>query len=314
MEPFKWGVIGDEEKANAFVADLPNTISQHILYGFMPDDKSNSSTLPTSHIFTNLQQLLQSDADAIYIASPYQQHYAQVKQCLLQGKPVLCERPIASNADELKHLIQLSEHNHVFMMEAMWIRFLPSIKKVLSIISSGAIGEIVSVKASVSYNAADTNQPVFNSSGGTLFDLGIYPVFLSTLLLGKPEYVQATGKMKKDGENDFFSAFLSFEGGQYAFIETSKLNRGTSAATITGDKGSIQIKNPWTIKPEGIEVDFFDGTKVLHKSERQGFGMQFELNEVQECVQNNEIESQLYCHHFNLDVIETMDEIRKQLQ
>ena len=314
MDEFKWGIVGTAEKAQAFAADLPNTSGQHVFYAFVATNSDTTMNVAVPHTFNNLQDLLQSDVDAIYIASSYDQHYAQVKQCLLHGKPVLCERPIAANAEELKHLIQLSEHNNVFMMEALWIRFLPSIKKVLSIISSGAIGEIVSVKASVSYKPADSTQAMLNSGGGALFELGIYPVFLSTLLLGKPEYVQATGKLKEGGENDFFSAFLSYEGGQYGFIETTKVARGTSSAIITGDKGAIQIKNPWSVKPEGIEVDFFDGTKVLHKSEWEGYGLQFELNEVYECVQNREIESQLYCQHFSLDVLETMDDIRKQIQ
>lgn len=313
MEQFKWGIIGSEEKAKKFLADLPNTAGQHVLHALVLPDAKSADWPQVPEVFSSFNNLLGSDVDAIYIATPFEQHYAQVKQCILHGIPVLCERPIAANSTELKHLIDLSEHNRVFMMEAMWIRFLPSIKKVLSVISSGAIGEITSVKASVSYKQTDADY-LLHHSNEALFELGLYPVFLSTLLLGKPEYVQAKGKLKEGGESDFFSAFLSYEGGQYAFIETTKLVRGTSSATITGDKGSIQIKNPWSAKPEGIEVDFFDGTKVLHKSEWEGYGLQFELNEVYECVQNGEIESQLYCHHFSLDVLETMDEIRNQLQ
>jgi scyllo-inositol 2-dehydrogenase (NADP+) len=77
---------------------------------------------------------------------------------------------------------------------------------------------------------------------------------------------------------------------------------------------SIKIKNPWTIKPEGIEVDFFDGSKVLHKSEWDGQGLYFELDEVYECLQQGVIESQLYCHHFSLDVMESLDDIRRQIR
>jgi predicted dehydrogenase len=313
MDDFKWGVVGPVEKAEAFAADVSNTLGQHILHAFVPSTRlSAADTITIPHIYHDIHQLLQSDVDAVYIASPYHQHYAQVKQCLLQGKPVLCERPIAGNAEELRHLMQLSKHNHVFMLEAMWIRFLPGIKKMLSIISSGAIGEIISVKASVSYKPGNEAQAILHSGSGTLFELGIYPVFLSTLLLGKPEYVQAKGKLKGD-ESDFFSAFLSYEGGQYAFIETTGLTQNMSSATITGDKGLLQIKNLWSAKPEGMEVDFFDGTKVWHQSEWKGHGLQFEVSEVYECVENNEIESQLYCHHFSLDVMETMDTIRKQI-
>jgi scyllo-inositol 2-dehydrogenase (NADP+) len=314
MDQLKWGLIGSVEKAHAFISDLQFATYQHQLQSLLIIDNASNNSFEGTEVFTDLYQFLQSDIDAVYISSPYTMHYAQVKQCLLNGKAVLCERPIAQNAEELVHLMKISEHNHTFMMEAMWIRFMPSIKKVLSIISSGAIGEIVSVKASLAYKPGHSAAISQNPGGGALFELGIYPVFLCTLLLGKPDYVQATGRMQESGEDDFFSAFLSYENGQYGFIETNKIARGDSAAVIMGDKGSIQIKNPWNIKPEGIEVDFFDGSKVLHKSEWEGQGLYFELDEVYECLQQGVIESQLYCHHFSLDVMESLDDIRRQIR
>ena len=310
MNPLIWGFIGSIEKAKTFLSDIEFANYPHRLHALLTIDDT-AERLPDVESFTDLYQFLQSDVDAVYIASPFTMHYAQAKQCLLNGKAVLCERPVTKNAEELLHLIQLSEHNHTFLMEAMWIRFLPTIKKVLSLISSSAIGEIVSVKASLNYKSAESLLP--NSGGGALFELGIYPVFLCTLLLGKPEYVQATGRLTQTGEDEFFSAFLSYENGQYGFIETNKLVRGASSAIIIGERGSIQIKNPWSAKPEGIEVDFYDGTKVLHKSEWKGVGLYFELDEVYESLQQDAIESQLYCQHFSLDVMQTLDDIRKQL-
>ena len=313
MNELTWGLIGSAEKVAAFVDDLKYATHGHRLGAWLTVDDT-AEQLDGVETYSSLHQFLQSDVEAVYIASPYTMHYAQVKQCLLHGKAVLCERPIAQNADELEHLMKISEHNHTFMMEAMWIRFMPSIKKVLSIISSGAIGEIVSVKASLSHKANHPEGDTLNPGGGALVELGIYPVFLCTLLLGRPEYVQATGRLNEDGVDDFFSAFLSYESGQYGFIETNKMMRGDSTAVITGEKGSIYIKNPWNIKPEGIEVDFFDGTKVLHKSEWEGQGLYFELDEVHECLQQGVIESQLYCHHFSLDVMQSLDDIRRQLR
>lgn len=310
MNPLNWGFIGSIEKAKLFLSDIVFATYPHRLQALLTIDDTDER-LPDVESFTDLHQFLQSDVDAVYIASPYTMHYAQAKQCLLHGKAVLCERPVTKNADELRHLIKLSEHNHTFLMEAMWIRFLPTIKKVLSLISSSAVGEIVSVKASLNYKSTESALP--HSGGGALFELGIYPVFLCTLLLGKPEYVQATGRLTPDGEDEFFSAFLSYENGQYGFIETNKMVRGASSAIIIGERGSIQIKNPWSAKPEGIEVDFHDGTKVLHKSEWNGVGLYFELDEVYESLQQEAIESQLYCQHFSLDVMETLDDIRKQL-
>ncbi len=313
MDQLKWGLIGSVENAQAFVSDLQFANYAHQLQSLLTIDDTTQE-VPGIEVYTDLYQFLQSDIDAVYITSPYTMHYAQVKQCLLQGKAVLCERPIAQNAEELVHLMKISEHNHTFMMEAMWIRFMPSIKKVLSVISSGAIGDIVSVKASLSYKQEPTPASSWVPGGGALFELGIYPVFLCTLLLGRPEYVQATGRKHPSGEDEFFSAFLSYENGQYGFIETNKITRGDSHAVIMGDKGSVQIKNPWNVKPEGIEVDYFDGTKVLHKSEWEGRGLYFELDEVYECLQQGVIESQLYCHHFSLDVMQTLDDIRKQIR
>lgn len=312
MNQLKWGFIGSIEKARLFVSDIEFATYPHQLQALLTIDDS-AERLPGIEIFTDLHQFLQSDIEAVYIASPYTMHYAQAKQCLLHGKAVLCERPVTKNAEELQHLMKLSEHNHTFLMEAMWIRFLPTIKKVLSIISSTAIGEIVSVKASLNYKdgAADSHLP--NTAGGALFELGIYPVFLCTLLLGKPEYVQATGRLTTTGEDEFFSAFLSYENGQYGFIETNKMVRGNSAAVIIGERGAIQIKNPWSVKPEGIEVDFYDGTKVVHKSEWKGVGLYFELDEVYESLQQEAIESQLYSQYFSYDVMQTLDDIRKQL-
>lgn len=314
MDQLNWGIIGSVEKAQSFVSDLQYAKFPHRLQALLIIDDGAAESLPAVRTYTDLHQFLLSDIDAVYIASPYKMHYAQAKQCLLHQKAVLCERPIAYNSDELLHLMQLSAHNQTFMMEAMWIRFLPNIKKVLSVIGSGAIGEIVSVKASLSYKAGNENpEHILNPGGTALFELGIYPVFLCTLLLGKPAYIQATGRLQASGEDEFFSAFLSYGNGQYGFIETNRLARGASAAQITGDKGSIQIRSPWSTKPEGIEVDFFDANKVVYNSEWEGQGLHFELDEVYECWQQGAIESQLYCHHFSLDVMQTLDDIRKQL-
>jgi len=314
MDQFKWGVIGSMEKAQAFAADLPYAIAEHMVVAILTDEPQPASSDPAMpKVYTDLQAFLSSDIDAVYIISAYSQHYAYAKQCLLAHKPVLCERPIATDAEELEHLIRLSQNNHTFMMEAMWIRFLPSVKKVLGVISSGAIGDIISIKASVNPKNTISNN-VASGSGGALFELGTYPVFLCVLFLGRPDYVQGVGNNTIGGANQFFSAFLSYEEGQYGFIEASTINKGNSYAVIEGDKGVIKIKNPWSAKPEGIEVDFFDGTKVLHKGEWEGSGFQFEADEVYKCLQNGSIESQLYPHQFSLDVMKTLDDIRQKLK
>ena len=310
MQAFRWGVFGGADKVKAFAADLPHASGGHMMAALVAAE-GMPELAGTAHV-ADLERLLQAGVDAVYLATPWREHYAQVRQCLLHGVPVLCERPVAENAGQLRALMQLSVDTGTFMMEAMWIRFLPSIKKILSVISSDTIGEVVSVKASVSPKSFDKSG--LNAEGrlATLVELGVYPVFLATLFLGKPEYVQATGKLLPGGRRDNFSAFLSYRQGQYAFLETG-LTQSGSSAVIQGDKGSLIIRNPWSPKPEGIEVDLLDGTKVLHRSDWPGTGLHFEIEEVAACVRRGEAESPLYCHHFMLDVMHTLDAIRVQL-
>jgi predicted dehydrogenase len=211
--------------------------------------------------------------------------------------------------------MNLAESNNTFMMEAMWMRFMPSIRKILGIVSSGIIGELVSIKASVSYDKATAEQLTgITGQGDMLVELGTYPVFLCVLFLGKPDYVEGTSSATNNGANQFFSAFLSYNESNYAFIEASSINRGDSQVTIEGEQGRIHMRNPWSTKPEDIEVIFFNGTKNIEKVEWEGSGFQFEVDEVYKSLKEGYIESQLYCHHFNLDVIQTMDELRLKLK
>jgi predicted dehydrogenase len=310
MQPFRWGVVGSGEKVKTFAGDLQHAHSRHVLTALVAEEGVPELS-GVAHV-ADLERLLQAGVDAVYIASPWREHYHQVRQCLLHGVPVLCERPVAENAGQLKSLMQLSADTSTFMMEAMWIRFLPSIKKILSVVSSGTIGEVVSVKAAISPKTINKAGQDPEATLATLMELGEYPVFLATLFLGKPEYVQATGRQLAGGRREHFSAFLSYRQGQYAFLETG-LALGTSTAVVQGDKGSLVIRNPWNAKPEGIEVDLIDGTKVLHRSDWPGMGLHFELDEVAASVRRGEIESPLYCHHFMLDVLHTLDAIRIQL-
>jgi scyllo-inositol 2-dehydrogenase (NADP+) len=310
MQPFNWGVAGTTERLRAFADDLYHAVHPHRLAAIVGEEEALD--FPGAAIVPDLDGLLQAGIDAVYLATPFPLHYQQVARCLKQRVPVLCERPIAENAGQLKSLMQLAEEHHTFMMEAMWIRFLPSVKKVLSIVSSGTVGEVVSVKAAISPRAPGRVAPGAENFSVALVELGLYPVFLATLFLGKPEYVQATGKGPASGKTEYFSAFLSYRAGQYAFLETS-LAPGASSVVIQGEGGRVCVRNPWSPKPEGIEVDLLDGTKVLHRSEWPGVGLHFELDEVAACVRQGQIESPLYCHHFMLDVLHTMDAIRTQL-
>jgi scyllo-inositol 2-dehydrogenase (NADP+) len=317
MEPFKWGMIGSVARAQAFSAETRYTCNPQSLHAFLPSvdvDINAQECLPGVTVCSNASDLLRSGVNAVYIASPHSLHYHQTMLCIGNSIPVLCERPLADSSWQVADLIRLSEHYNTFFMEALWIRFMPLVKKVLSIISSGLIGTVTSLRASVHYKAEEMVLPESSDvGGGALTELGTFPVFLSCLFLGQPSHIKATGKLARSGEDEDFSAFLSYDRGQHAFIEASILDEMDSFIDICGDKGNIYIKNPWNAKPEGLQVDLADGTKMVHKSGWQGIGLYFEMDEVQACIQKGLIESPFYSHEFNMEVSEVIDRIRIQL-
>jgi predicted dehydrogenase len=322
MEVFKWGIIGPGKIAQAFVTDLPNAkTSIHTVHAVLSrhnDQAVNFSELfQVPHTFTDPEQFLEVGVDAVYIATPHAFHTEQVAFCLQKQIPVLCEKPITINAKQLLHLTELSIQYNTFLLEGMWIRFLPSMKKVLSLLTSGVIGEIVAIEADVSFQAEyDPANRFFNPAlgGGSLLDLGIYPVFLSTLLLGRPVQINAVSILSDTGVDSKCSATLTYSGGQTATIESSLITNKDGFATIFGEKGLIRIMHPWYEKPAGIEIEFHDGKKIFHKCEWPGKGLYFEVDAVHECITNGVRESPLYCHHFSLDIMQIMDEMRRQMR
>jgi scyllo-inositol 2-dehydrogenase (NADP+) len=317
MEPFKWGMIGSVEKAQVFSAETRFTSNAQCLKAFLPlsgETIDILKTFPGTTICSTVQDLLQAGIDAVYIASHHSLHYQQIIQCLERKMPVLCEHPLADNPTQLTDLIEQSVLCETFLMEALWIRFKPVIRKVLSLISSGWIGAVTSLRASVYYKAGETILPAGTDvGGGALFELGTFPVFLSCLFLGQPSHIKAVGKLTHNGEVEDFSAFFSYEKGQYAFIQASVVDQMDSFIDICGDKGNIYIKNPWSAKPEGLELDLADGTKMVHKSDWQGMGLYFEMDEVETCIQKGINESPFYSHQFTLDVSHVLDKIKMQL-
>lgn len=310
MNALHWGFIGHAKDAQRFIEETKHAQYPHALSALLHiDDEDEGKTISNVDVFRDIYQFLQSGIEAVYIASPFAMHYAQARQCLINGKAVLCERPVAKTADELRYLIELSELNQVFLMEGMWIRFMPAIKKLLALIKSHAIGEIVSVKAKLHYPSHNDNQ----NTGGALYESGIFPVFIATLFLGKPDFIRAQTTAADAGKLDAFSAFMSYESGQYSHIETTPGSDKASNLHIEGERGAINIKALWNHKPEGIELDFGDGHVQIHKSDWDGDGLYFELDEVYQSLQDEAIESSFYTHQFSLDVMETLDAIRKQL-
>ena len=197
-------------------------------------------------------------------------------------------------------------------MEALWTRFLPTIDKVLSLIRSGTIGEVMSVEADFGFRSTfDPQSRLFNQDkgGGSLLDVGIYPVFLSLLILGKPENIKASACIGSTNVDESCAMILKYANNKVAVLHSSIVTKTKSEAYIYGEKGYIRINSRWH-EPTSL-------TLQLNDSEPQDFffdfdnrGYAYEIREVIRCLGRRQKESKLMSLDFSLDLIELLDAIR----
>lgn len=321
MDTFTWGIIGPGNIATAFAHDLD--LIKHVRHRIgavlshsLEKAAAFAEKEDAPRYFADIDAFLEEGKmDAVYIATPHPLHHQETLRCLQHKIPVLCEKPLGMNGREVKEMVEASEQHKTFLMEGMWIRFLPSINKLLSLLEGNAIGKIISIRADMSYKAPyDPESRYFNPElgGGSLLDLGIYPVYLSHLLLGKPTSIKAMARLSDKWIDEACAAVFSYGNHGYALIESSLITQTALTATIHGEHGRIHLATPWNEKPAGIILTSYDGIELQYPCEWEGRGLQFEAEEVYHCVREGKLYSEKLCHQFSLDLMDTLDAIRQQ--
>jgi predicted dehydrogenase len=194
METIKWGILGLGKIAKKFAEGL-----QYVKGAELCAVASSSQNradefakqFAVSKAYNSYEQLVQdTDLDVIYIASYSSHHFEHSMLCLKNGKHVLCEKPLTTSVKETKKLIEFALSKNLFLMEALWTRFLPSIKYIENIVETEVYGKITNIAVSFGFEAPkNPDGRLLNPKlgGGALYDIGIYPLFLTQLLLGSPE-------------------------------------------------------------------------------------------------------------------------------
>lgn len=321
MNEFKWGIIGPGGIAREFAQDLQFASGEKhrvtaVLSRNIDHAREFAEEFDVSFYTDNLSRFLtQANVDAVYVATPHAQHYQFTMACLERQLPVLCEKPLAINSAQVKEMMLASAANKTFLMEAMWIRFLPSITQLLSHLNH--IGNITAIKANLSFRAPHDKEHnrYFDPSkgGGSLLDLGVYPVFLSFLLLGKPCCIKSVARLSLEGVDESCAMLMKYAGSQYAMLESSLINDADANAIVFGERGYIKLHRPWNEKPEKIELNLYKGENKPLPTEWPGKGMYFEAEEVARCVRAGKLESSIFPHQVSLDITEIMDEVRQQV-
>jgi len=254
------------------------------------------------------------DVDVIYIGTPHNLHLENTLLALDHNKNVLCEKPMGVNEREVNIMIDKAKEKNLFLMEAMWSRFLPNIIKAKDLITGGQIGEVKFLKASFCIRSSGAQQyRHFNIDlcGGTTLDIGIYNIFLSLFLLGKPEKMVAVAGLNNQGCDTNSSYVFNYGEETLAVMYSSFLADLPVVAEIHGTKGKIILEHMWFC-PGNVKLISDTGVEQIFDFEIKGNGYELEAQEVVHCVLNEQKQSDKWSLEHSLELVRAMDEIRNQ--
>ncbi len=318
----RWGILACGRIARKFAADL-QLVGDAELTAIASRDIEKARAFhkdyPAKHVFGSYEELVACpDVDVIYVASPHSHHHEHTLLCLEHGKAVLCEKAFAINHRQASEMVNLARSKGIFLMEALWTRFLPHYLKVREMIAEGAIGEIKGVLANFGFRPADpVPQRLFDPSlgGGSLLDIGIYPVFLAQSLLGVPEKILAKMDPTTTGVDEQCSIIFSYKNGITASLFSSLASNLETDADIFGTKGRIRLTNRF-YEPSATIVHYpglIDSRTLVPLDKEKGWGYQHEIRHVNACLAQGLSESPVHTLDDTLNLMQTLDRIRKEI-
>jgi predicted dehydrogenase len=255
-----------------------------------------------------------ADVDVVYVASPQTGHAPDTIRFLEAGKHVLCEKPLALNASEAALMIDTARRNGVFLMEAIWSRFLPAYVRLGELLDEGRIGTPLVVEADFGFNApVDPAHRLFDLAlgGGALLDLGIYPIQLCSLVFGAPEVVSAVGYLGSTGVDERVAAVLRHADGGLGVIKAAITTALSCTARISGSDGWIDLP-AFMHCPRQLTVTNAGRPEVIDAG-YQGDGLRFQVHEVHRCLREGLLESPVVPQSETLEMATTMDAVRRQI-
>lgn len=256
-----------------------------------------------------------ADVDLVYVATPHSLHAENALAMLAGGKGVLCEKPFALNRAQSERVVASARERKLFLMEAMWSRFLPGLLEARRIVASGELGTVSQAHADFGFAAAyDPQARLFDPrlGGGALLDVGIYPLSIAAFLLGPVAAVQAQSEIGPTGV-DLQTVFtLRHADGALATCACSLKARTPGVMTLSGDRGRLQLDAPFH-RPPTLTVTATDGSSRTVATPYLGNGYVHEAIEAQRCWLAGNIESPLMLHAQTLEMIGVLDEIRRQV-
>ncbi|GAB2519161.1 Gfo/Idh/MocA family protein [Paramicrobacterium agarici] len=315
----RWGILAPGGIARTFTKDLQ-------LNGFAVT-AVGSRSLERSRAFAeefgierahgSYEELVADpEVDVVYVASPHSLHAAQATLALEAGKHVLVEKAFTVTEDEARALVDLAAKRGLVVLEAMWTRYLPHMRRVREIIADATLGEIVAVTADHTQNITvgpEHRMMDPHLGGGALLDLGIYPISFVVDVLGLPDRLTATAQLTDTGVDAQVSAVFSYSSGAMATTFSSLRGAGPNQASIIGTDARIDIDRVWYTATSFRTTTTAGDVLEEFTSEVNGRGMHYQALELERLVAAGDLAGSILPPRESADIMGLLDEVRRQI-
>lgn len=321
MNEVRWAILGCGKIARKFASDL-QFVKNAKLTAVAARDRATAEKFakefPTKHIHGSYQSLVENpEVDVIYVATPHGLHYEHVMLCLKHKKAVLCEKAFALNSKQTKEMISFAKAQNVFLMEALWSKFLPHYQQVMTMLNSKTLGNIKSVLINFGFLPQEPVAPRLYDpalGGGSLLDIGIYNVFFALSILGRPDEIEASMTPSSTNVDEQCAMLFKYKDGAFAQLFCTFSSNLATEADINGDKGRIRLTTRF-YEPSAA-VEYYSGNvstkQIIEVKKESGFGYHYEAQHVTECLMKGLTESPVMKFADTLQLMETLDRIREK--
>lgn len=315
MKTYNWAILGCGKIAEKFSSDL-KLLKNAKLYAASSRNLERAKGFAEEHGYeiaygSYLEMVQDPKVDVVYIATPHSHHMEHSILCLEHKKAVLCEKALALNSREVEAMIEASRENNTFLMEAFWTIFQPKFKKVLELTSDPDLGQLKFVKSDFMFNPeVDPDKRLYNIElgAGSLLDIGIYPLFRSLVLLGKPTAMKTMPRLLPSGVEESIFMLFEYENGSMASLTSSFAASSKNETELCFEHGYIKFERdhdiPIFLGKNGVE-------QTVKVDAGDGMGYELEAAHVMDCLDKGITESPTLPLSFSLELMNLMDAVRK---
>jgi predicted dehydrogenase len=313
---YKWGILAPGKMAAKFTKGLKLLENVELCAVGSRDlkrAKDFAEEFGFKKYFGSYEELASDpEVEIIYIASPHSLHYEHTLLCLRNRKAVICEKAFALNRKEVEEMINEASMQQVFLMEALWPPFQPIYLKTKEVLLSGEPGKILHLNARFSFQPPyDPVDRKFNLSlgGGSLLDIGIYPVIDALYFMGIPSEIIAKATFTSSGSEDSISIIFGYNDGRMANLYSSFRTAGGIGCDILCENGNLYFSRGRDMS-QRLNVVMTGKENKEYSLLPDGMGYQFEATEVMKCLDEGKIQSDVVPLSFSLNLMNTLDRIR----